>query len=565
MILNLISLALTVGILALLAWRIFGGRDGATPRGHGVRRFFQYGTQYVLLVLSAVGLSGLLGRVLGRSSTLGGGESDLALDISFAVVGVPLLVVVAFWTRRTIQRNPEETKSLAWAVGSTASTLTALGVSMYSAFNVGLWLIAVKEYDGFDLAQLLVWSAALINLWMIDRSFTPEKTGRPHLFIGSGIGLIVSGIAIANIMTATFELILRSGGQTIYSDSWDPLWRGLVLAAVGIPVWALYWFEQAQPTKRDGLWYGYTLLIGTAGGLIASITAASTVVFRVLVWLIGDPESTSAATHFRDVPTAASVALVGAAIWWYHQGQMVTPGPRNEIDRVFDYSMSGIGLIATGAGIGLTIVAIIEGLTSATVLTGGSVMNALLLAATLLIVGTPIWGVYWQRIQEFVRSNPDEELAAPTRSVYLFLLFGVGGVAAIVSLVTGVYMFADDLLNTGLTSNTFYRMRYALGTLVATGSVAAYHWMIYDRERDAMRARQHGPHYVLLVGPKDDDLEQAIERTTGGRVHTWTPTNGFAGVWTRSAVLHEVDTCADDTLILFAEGSRLLAVPVQRD
>lgn len=108
-------------------------------------------------------------------------------------------------------------------------------------------------------------------------------------------------------------------------------------------------------------------------------------------------------------------------------------------------------------------------------------------------------------------------------------------------------------------------MRYALGTLVATGSLAAYHWLIYDNERDAMRAQQRGPHYVLLIGPKDDALEHAIEHATGGRVHTWTPTNGFAGVWTRNAVLHEVEVCTDDTLILFAEGSRLLAVPVVRD
>ena len=565
MILNLISLAVSVGILALVAWRVFGGRDTAVPRGHGIRRFFQYGTQYLLLVLSGVGLSGLLGRLLGRSETLTGGQSDFALDIAFSVVGIPLLITVALWTRRALMRDPEEGKSLAWAIGSTASTLTALALTMYSAFNVGLWITQVQPYDGFDLAQFLVWSAALVNLWVLDRANTPPRTGRPHLFIGSGIGLIVSGVAVANILTASLELILHSSGQTIYSDSWNPLWRGLVLAAVGIPVWAMYWFEQAKPTKRDGLWYGYTLLIGTAGGLIASVVAASTVLFRVFVWLIGDPDTTSAATHFRDVPTAASAAIVGAAIWWYHQGQMVTPGPRNEIDRVFDYSMSGIGLIATGGGIGLGIVAAIEGVTSAKVLTGGSVMNALLLAATLLIVGTPIWGVYWQRIQEYVGRSRDDELAAPTRRAYLFLLFGVGGVAAIVSLVAGVYMFADDVLNTGLTSNTFFRMRYALGTLVATGSLAAYHWMIYDRERDAMRAKQHGPHYVLLVGPKDDELEHTIERATGGRVHTWTPTNGFAGTWTRTAVLHEVDTCKDDTLILFAEGSRLLAVPVHRD
>ena len=192
-------------------------------------------------------------------------------------------------------------------------------------------------------------------------------------------------------------------------------------------------------------------------------------------------------------------------------------------------------------------------------------MNALLLAATLLLVGSPVWAVYWQRITLHAEGNPDLELPTPTRRAYLFLLFGIGGVAAIVSLVSSVYIFADDLLDTGLATSTFYRMRYALAALVATGGIAGYHWMIYDRERDAMRAKQHGPHYVLLVGPKDDALEHAIAHTTGGRVHTWEPTNGFAGVWNVSAVMKEIEASNDETMILFAEGTRLLAVPVHRD
>lgn len=564
MIMGLLSIALTIGLLALVVWRIFGGR-ATQVRGFGIRRFFQYGTQYLLLVISAVGLTGLLGRLLGRSTAIANGESDLALDIAFTVVGVPLFLAMATWTRQTMNRDKNEVKSAAWAASAAATTLTSLGVTMYAAFNVGSWLVGMNEYDGYDVAQLLVWGVVLVSAWAVDRAFTPVANARPHLFVGSALGLIVTAIAVANSLTAAVEILLESSGQTIYSNNLDPLWSGLILAAIGIPVWTLYWFENAKDTKRDGLWFGYVLLLGTAGGLIAAITAASTVVYRTLVWLIGDPSTTDAAIHFRDVPSAASVAVVGAAVWWYHQDQLVTPGPRTEVDRVFDYLMSGIGLLASGTGLGLLIVATIEGLTSATVLTGGSVMNALLIAATLLLVGSPVWAVYWQRINLHVDSNKDVELSAPTRRAYLFLLFGIGGVAAIVSLVSSVYIFADDLLDSGLASTTFYRMRYALAALVATGGIAGYHWMIYDRERDAMRSKQHGPHYVLLVGPKDEGLEHAIAHTTGGRVHTWEPTNGFAGTWNASAVMHEIESSTDETMILFAEGTRLLAVPVHRD
>ena len=94
---NLISIALTIGIVALIAWRVFGGRGDGIARGQGIRRFFQYGVQYLLLVISAVGATGLISRALGRSTVLTGGQSDLALDIAFTVVGVPLFVTMALW------------------------------------------------------------------------------------------------------------------------------------------------------------------------------------------------------------------------------------------------------------------------------------------------------------------------------------------------------------------------------------------------------------------------------------------------------------------------------------
>lgn len=565
MIINLISLFVTLALAGLVGWRLFSGRDARGPRGHGIRRFFQYGTAYVLFVLSAVGLTGLFGRALGRAVALSGGQSDLALDISFTVVGLPLLTVMALWIRRTIARDPSEVQSTAWAAASAAGTLTALGVTMYAAYNCGIMAVGINDYDGYDLAQFVVWGASLLGLWLLDRSKTPAENDRAHLFIGSAIGLIVTATAVVNTLTAAIEILLNTSGQTLYSNDLDPLWKGLVLVAIGAPVWMLYWFESEVSASRDRLWHGYVLLLGTAGAMIAAISAVSGALYRTLVWFFGDPFTTVAATHFRDVPTAAATAVVGAAIWWYHQRLLVTPDPRNEVDRVYEYSMGGISLIATGIGLGYAIVATIEGITSATVLTGGSVMNTLLLAATLLVVGTPLWGNYWQRIGRAVALHREEELTAPTRKAYLFLLFGLGGVAAIGGLVTGVYLFVDDLLGVGISGSTFYRMRWAIATLLSTGGIAAYHWLIYDRERDLMRSTQHGPHYVLLIGPKDSALESTIEHTTGGRVHTWTPTNGFAGVWTKQAVLQEVENCADDTLILFAEGSRLLAVPVQRD
>ena len=56
MIISLISLVVTIALAGFIIWRGFANREPRGPRGHGIRRFFQYGTAYLLFVLTAIGL-----------------------------------------------------------------------------------------------------------------------------------------------------------------------------------------------------------------------------------------------------------------------------------------------------------------------------------------------------------------------------------------------------------------------------------------------------------------------------------------------------------------------------
>ena len=102
--------------LVVLAVRKARGRDeDAPPDGHALRRIFQYLLLYGLSVVAAIGLTGLLGRLLEGRDLVRSDQAELARSLAFTVVGVPLSAAVALWSRRKLADDTAEARSLGWA------------------------------------------------------------------------------------------------------------------------------------------------------------------------------------------------------------------------------------------------------------------------------------------------------------------------------------------------------------------------------------------------------------------------------------------------------------------
>ncbi|MEI9907783.1 MAG: DUF5671 domain-containing protein [Actinomycetota bacterium] len=187
--------------------------------------------------------------------------------------------------------------------------------------------------------------------------------------------------------------------------------------------------KTASRLEREGLWFGYVLLVGVTGGMAAVIVSVSTVLYTTLVWFIGDANSSESSIHFRDVPSAAGVACACAISWWYHRATIREEDMkgRTEAERIYEYLMAGLGLLATAAGVAIVVIAVLEGVTNSTIIVENGSNNTLLAAATLLLVGSPIWWIYWRRIQASVINFPEIEHASPTRRIYLFILLALVG------------------------------------------------------------------------------------------------------------------------------------------
>lgn len=546
--------------------KIRSGETHGALQGHSVRRFFQYLLLYGLAVVSALGLSGLLGRVLERSALVVADKTDLARNLSFVVVGIPLYVVLAFWTRRRFAEDPSEAKSFGWGFYVTMTSVTSLSVGMFALHDMVSWAVRVSDFRAPALARLIVWGSIWGMHWWVHLRSTSVTGSRVHHLLGSLIALGTVVVGLDQLISGAIARIWNFGGEAIFASHGDPILKGAVTLIVGAPIWFLYWIKNYSKATRDSLWFVYVLLVGVGGGLITAVVSASTVLYSALVWFIGDAGSTDAATHFRNVPTALGAVCVGVITWWYHHAMLEEDrkAARTEVQRVYEYLMAGIGLLAAAGGLAMILVSLVEALTSSSVISGSGATNALLAAATLLIVGSPVWWIFWQRIQNAIKRSPQEEHESPTRRIYLFILFGLGGIIAVGTLLVGVFFLFDDIFKGSFGLETIRRMRFALAILITTGAIAGYHWLIYRSERELMAIATRGPRFVLLVGPRDAELAYAVSRFTRGRVQSWTRKDGPIETWARDDVMRALEESTDDAVILLADSKGLRTIPIDR-
>jgi hypothetical protein len=558
---------LLVGVVIYAARRLFG-RGAGGGDGRGVRHFFQYLLLYGLMIVAAIGLSGLLARLLEGSALVREDGPALARALTFTLIGGPLYALVGVWSRRQLREDREEARSLGWGIYSALAPLTALVVTMFALYDVLAWAVRAERYDAGALARLIVWGALWVGHWLIGRRFSTRQQSQIHLALGSVLGLGTASSGLIWLLAVAVETLLGDEAGLVVGSTND-LGRATATLITGASVWVVYWWATFARSERTPLWFGYVLPIGVGGGLITAISAGATVLYDLLVWFLGRPTSVDASRHFSDTPTLAATVVVGGLVWWYHREVLdeAEAADRSEARRVYEYLMAAVGLLAAAGGIATVLVAVIEALTgSGGIEVGTSAINTLLAAVTLLVVGAPLWWIFWQRIQRADGAERAEEVTSPTRRVYLFLLFGLGGVAAVIALLVGVFIAIEDMLEGRFGSETLRSMRFALGLLATTGAIAAYHWAVYRQDRELVPDQERvGPRHVLLIGDADDEIVRTLARATGARVELWPRTDGVAGPWPLEELVATLGVSQLTEVAVISGSDGLHFVGIERD
>lgn len=563
MIIGLVSLLVTFAlpiVVVVVIVRYASGRQGRVGDGHAVRRFFQYVLLFGLLMVAAAGLSDLLGQLF-APATLVSGSGDLARALTFVFVGIPIFAALAVWTRRTHRADPGEARSLGWAAYLSLAGLTAAVVSATAVYDLVAAALVDHKLEGAALVRLGVWGGVWAAHWMLGERTLPPTHRLVHLLLGSLVGLGTSLVGLVGLLSAAIDLLAVPRPDLIVGTGSGLGYAGAVFAA-GVPLWVAYWLLRLGRAKGTGVWLAYVLVVGVGVSTVMTVAGASVVLYRALVWFVGEPTTTVPARYVQGTSVAIAVAVVGAISWWYHRELLAADAPkaRSEVTRIYEYVLSAVALLAAAVGVVLAVVALIRAVASAPgPLVTTSLVNAVLAAVTLLVVGGPLWWTYWRRIGHAASADPDGEAASPTRRVYLFVLFGVAGVVAVIVVLIAVFGAIEDALGDGIGVATLRDIRVPLGMLVAAGTISGYHWLVYraDRRLVPVAAARREPRQVLLVGPRDDALVTAVRRATGARVEAWV---ADGPQWDADVVLALLDDATHEQVLLVSGSGGTQAV-----
>ncbi|MCE2530764.1 MAG: hypothetical protein J4G11_12980 [Acidimicrobiia bacterium] len=538
-------LALLVPIL-LLGGAFFGlivwlARRSGRDIGSTIRRFFQQGILLTLVILVATGVTGLLSVA---DPDVAAGPGYLAFMLSCVIVGGLALMLAAYRERRRAARGEETGFS-----GGGYLVLAELISLVTAATGLSIWVGSLLE-GRFDIAPAsvaLVWGA----VWVLHHRMA-GRAGRlaNSVLVGSLIGLVSTAVFGVHFLARVFEWGYDAvAGAVVLIRDIGTLLEALIGLVVGGAIWLRYWWVLGQRGERTTLWRAYVLLAGVVGGLFTALSGVWYLAYLTLDWWFGSPTGL-AGPHFRELPVALALAIVGWMVWRYHHDIMRSDGTetRTEVHRAHNYTVAGVGLIATVGGTAAVIAATVQALTPATVLYPSD-RSEIVAAVTVLLAGAPLWWRHWTGIQRIRSAHPSSEVASPTRRIYLIALFGLGGVVALVSLLVLVYLALEQILGPGAGTATVLAIRWPLALVTTVGLTAAYHRMV--RRTDLLEMpdpeidRQASPEQVrsvTLVARDSRHVAEALGEQTAVRVRYLERTDGHG----RGLALEDVMEILDD-------------------
>jgi hypothetical protein len=564
MIVGLIVTLTFIALIFLLIRRLVVAKHRRRELGEEVRSFFQYSLLFGLLIVVTSGLSGILARIFEPAKPLIGNELQLARDTAFLIVGIPIFIGLIYWAKRSYQKDPGEKEDFAFTTYFALATLFSLALTLNKGYDFLTGIFSEDGFNGAKLAVFLTWSASLGIHYQLTRRLIAPHFSRAQFLLASLITLVISMIGLAKLIRTAIAPLFPHLNKDALLIGTDPSLRGAALLLVAAPLWYLFWIRTQIKNERSSSWHFYLLIGGIGGGLATAVISSSMLFYQTLIWFFGDPGSQISAIHFSGAPMAIGAFSVGLISFFYHRAILKNRRgeTRNEIVRIYQYILSGIGLILSSLAILLLIVATIEILTESSTLYGLQSINTILASITLLLVGGPLWLITWHQIGVEYQVNKEMEASSRTRRVYLFALFGVSAIAAIISLLTIFVRLFEAHFGTGLNGATTREMAYSIGILFTTAVIAGYHFKILRADRSLAISQLKGPRYLLLIGPENSSIKKEVEKLTGGVVDVLNRRENIENTWSLEEIENLIGVNREESqvIILDEKGARSISI-----
>jgi hypothetical protein len=284
-----------------------------------VRRLILNALLFTLVVIAAVGLSGLLGRLLVTGTEQATGDvAGLARSLAFALIGGPLAVLLWWVVWRRLDDGAERS-SVGWGL-YLAGTYT---LSLIVATGNLLGALASLVDGGllswrYPLATGLVWAAVWRwHRWMWRHpGKSPTHLADVPTVLGSVLGLVIGVGGAVSVLSTLFDAALRgaAAAASVGKPWWVSALQSLVWAADGGLLWWWHWKHDGGLRLRTGLADVALVTVGVLGAGILALGGAGAALFVVLRLLFDRTES--AELLLEPLAPAIAAAAIGSLPAW---------------------------------------------------------------------------------------------------------------------------------------------------------------------------------------------------------------------------------------------------------
>ncbi|MFC1879231.1 DUF5671 domain-containing protein [Chloroflexota bacterium] len=519
-----------------------------------VRRWYVYIACTILLNSLAWATIALLRNLSIRG--LNASKTDLALQIAFIIVSLPLFLVHWLWAQRLSTRDEEERSSFPrrlYLYGMLAAFQGPCVANLFIFTRSFLhWVtdtmldlsypyrdLSQGEFVFYNLIAVLVLAVLWAYGWWLKRGdddIRPEGEASLVLhqvygYVFSLAGLVMTTISGVSLLHWLFETISRQGDKIGMGKSF--LITQIALLLVGLPLWLVIWrmmqrrFQEDTGGERASVVRKIYLYLIAFAAILMVVTTAALVLADILSSLMGVPPSG------EGIQLPLAIVLGVGVVWAYHAYVLREDAALGEISqqalvrRIYLYLMAGVGLGALLIGLGGDLSVLIRAVSGRGFIQDLREQLANFTAA--LLAGLPVWFVHWRSAQagaaqqDMAQTSEAEEKhiferqtgerSSFVRSLYLYIFIFLATMTVLGSAIYLVSQLVELALGARRASGLLVDIGQAIAyTIIAVG-VWLYHGAILRQDRQMIKQEAKAQRKlvrVLLLDGGDLALGQAL-------------------------------------------------------
>ncbi len=556
------------------------------------RRVFYYLITIITLGIFAGGLGQLLSLLfeitirspyltqIGRSAF---NQQQLSMGLAMVVIGGPLWYF--FWraVQRRVAGNPEETGTGIRKVFLNLIILVTGITALQNASEIMKWLISGAPLEQLFSSALAIFIVAIL-IWYYHWHIS-ESEGHPsaiartlrrwYVYIMSGIGLVWLAIGIVMLVYAGINSVVTANSTLVSTPFWnDAAQFSVTWIVLGGLNWYFHWFRMAKGDVDSTLRQVYFYILAILGGAVAGLVALTTAIYHLLFWLF----NVNSAQNLQYLDWTIPTIIIGAAIWSFHvrlvnEEFSQVSEPKLSPQRVHLYLMSFLSLGTLVSGlvilIGVLVYLLISSLSTTLTTDAGWWKNQLSICIAELIVGTPLWLYYWNRVIKRVSDGGLKEWRARSRRIFLYIIVVAAIVALTASLVNIIYQILNGILQSRFDIRVLQGSAWSIQSLIVAAPLLWYHWrFIRGEQRHGSEAVVKHKNITLLAGGGANDIAKLLADKLGYKIRifyqTGAPESGFTLSDEEAGRLaNDIQSSDADNIILVVSGEKLDIVPYQ--